>query len=75
MTDVVHGQPPHDGDDDSYESHWYRVMRSIAHHDTDAEGAAAQEADAARQNRRQEEDGPEVFVTVAEDPSEAEAQR
>ena len=74
MTDAVHGQPPHDGDD-AYESHWYRVMRSIAHHDSDAEGEAAQEADAARQDRARGDDGPDVIVTVAGDPSEADAQR
>ena len=75
MTNTGHGEPRRDEDNDAYESHWYRVMRSIAHNDTDAEGAAAEEANAARQDRPPQEDVPKVIVTVAEDPSEAEARR
>ena len=56
MTDAIHGQPRLDGDDDVDGSHRIRVMRSMAHHDTDAETAAAQEADVAREERRRQDD-------------------
>lgn len=54
-------------DTDAYETHWYRVMRSMTDDVGVAEGDAAAEADAARDERAASDGSPEVVVSVAED--------